>query len=217
MELIIKRVRTVISSHIVEVILIVLSLVLTVVSLFMHTQYKFSAQVTPIEEVEAAEELSIPRVIVDVSGAVLSPDVYEVTAGARLKDVIAEAGGLTYDADRSFFHRNYNLSRTVQDQEKVYIPSVYEVQIGLFTEPQRLIHVSQSQTPPTPLKTPTSPAQRTRINSASLEELDLLPGIGLTTAQKIADNRPYTSVSELSEKKIVKQNTYEAIKNLIDL
>jgi DNA uptake protein ComE-like DNA-binding protein len=64
-------------------------------------------------------------------------------------------------------------------------------------------------------KTATAAAEKLDINSASKEQLDALPGIGETYAQKIIDNRPYRTKRDLVIKKIIPQSTYEKIKDQI--
>ena len=53
------------------------------------------------------------------------------------------------------------------------------------------------------------------INSATVDQLKGLPGIGDAYSTKIVDGRPYQRKDELVQKKIVPQSTYDKIKNLI--
>lgn len=69
---------------------------------------------------------------------------------------------------------------------------------------------------PTPVSTVPLSGQ-INLNSASIRDLDSLPGIGLTYAQKIIDGRPYTAVSELASRKIVPLSTYNKIKGLLSV
>ena len=160
------------------------------------------------------------NIYIDVGGAVIKPDMYEVTSGARLKQAIELAGGLSEQSHKEYFFRNFNLARIVTDQEKIYIPSITELNNGIITENPRTLDYSLSTIVNQNNQLKNSSEEQTilvNINSSSIEELDTLPGIGAATAQKIIQNRPYKLIEDLVNKKVVKKNVFEQIKALVSL
>src|SRR3989338_2947669 len=148
------------------------------------------------------------KIIVDIAGSVQKPDSYQLIENSRLKDLLVEAGGLSSSADRDFFNRNYNLAKILIDGEKIYIPSKKEVEVGLFTDATFVIGTVAGAA---------SNNQLININSASQKELEDLPGIGPSTAQKIISNRPYSATVDLLDKKVVNKGTWNKIKDLIGI
>ena len=140
------------------------------------------------------EEISKAVVVVDVEGAVQKPGVYELDQDARLVNALIKAGGLIEQADRYYIARNMNLSKRVIDEEKIYIQFLIERTDGTET-----------------------PLSSVRINTATASQLELLPGIGPVTTEKIIKNRPYEHIDELVSKKVIGQKTFENIQSLIEL
>ena len=160
---------------------------------------------TPVEE----------KIYVEISGGIKKPDVYQVPAGSRLYELIDKAGGLSSEADDEYIARNYNLSKLVSDQEKIYIPTKTDIANGIFVEPKDRVlkyvedDLSQNQDTQSDLTV--------SINSATQDELETLPGVGPVSANKIIDGRPYSSIDELLSKKAISASVFEKIKELITL
>lgn len=162
------------------------------------------------------------NIVVDISGSVRKPGVYTMEAGDRLHAVIEMAGGLVQSADSDYFNRNYNLASLVYDQEKIYVPSQDETQKGIFIEQEytvfsnkidgRLINDSKNTSETSGLADGII-----NINTASSEELESLSGIGPKTAEKIIQNRPYSTKEELVSKGALGEKLLESINALITL
>ncbi len=124
-------------------------------------------------------------VIVHVAGAVRRPGVYRMRANARVDDAVGRAGGVTRRADLT----QVNLAAQVEDGRQVLVP------VRVPTAAAGGGSASAG--------TPTAPGVPLNINTATLEQLDELDGIGPTTAQHILDYREeqggFGSVEELGE------------------
>lgn len=198
----------------IELFLLVTAFFIAIISLALY-MYDNKEQVVKDESVqESVLSATSSRMVVDIAGAVERPGVYETTPGARLKDVLIQAGGLSQEAEREYIARNFNLAKLVTDQEKIYVPSQEEVSSGVFAEPQKLLDYTQPAQ--TQIQSSVISAdEKININAATLEELDTLTGIGKVTAEKIIQNRPYKTIEELISKKVVNKGVYEKIKSLI--
>lgn len=154
---------------------------------------------------------------VDLSGAVNKPGVYKAEPNIRLFKLIEEAGGLSVDADRDFIGRNYNLSIPVSDQQKIYIPTIYDVQNGTILENQKVIQtqVDQLQVSNVTIQNEAQVGLNSliSINSDDLTRLKTLPGVGDITAQRIIASRPYETVNAIVEKGVLKQSLFDKIKD----
>jgi len=135
-----------------------------------------------------------------VCGAVNHPDVYELPAGSIIKDAIAAAGGATGEAD---LHR-INLAQELADQTQVYIPARDEERRSVSAGTPSVM---------TPDSFPHTDV--ININTASLAELESLPGIGPVLAQRIVDHRPYRVPEEILEVSGIGKATYEKLKDKI--
>jgi competence protein ComEA len=125
------------------------------------------------------------RLTVHVAGAVREPGVYKLPAGARVDDAVSRAGGATGRADLG----GLNLAAELEDGRQVLVP-----------ERARGGGAGGAVVAP---GAETAEGQPVNVNTATLEQLDTLSGIGPLTAQKILDFREeqggFSSVEELGE------------------
>lgn len=146
-----------------------------------------SAPTAPIDTGTTAPS----RVVVHAAGAVAEPGVYELAPGARVTDLVHAAGGMTADADPD----RLNLAEPLVDGSRIYVPRRGE-------EPPPPVTVDGAA-PSGESAAPGDPATPALVdlNTASIAELEELPGIGPATAQAIVDHReqlgPFRSVDEL--------------------
>ena len=128
----------------------------------------------------ATEEVTAARAVVHVVGAVRRPGLYRLPEGSRTADAIDRAGGATRKADLALV----NLAAPVADGQQIVVPR-RAAAAGLSPGGGG----SAAATGPV------------HLNTATLEELDALPGVGPVTAQKILDYREqhgaFSSVDEL--------------------
>ncbi len=137
--------------------------------------------VTPVQA-PARPKASPPKLLViDVAGAVRRPGLYRLREGSRIDDAIALAGGATAKAQLD----GVNLAAPVADGEQIVVPG---------RGPGGAVAASSSAAG-------SSPSAPLDLNSATLEQLENLPGVGPVTAQKILDYRQqhgaFHSVAEL--------------------
>ena len=121
-----------------------------------------------------AENFEPEEIIIHISGAVTNPGIIRMVAGERIADAIEKAGGCTQEADL----KNVNLAYVVQDGTKIYIPSIGE-------ENEKIIETNAGSG----VLADGKENVKVNLNTASLIELQEIPGVGETTAQKIIDYR----------------------------
>lgn len=135
---------------------------------------------TPIVSAPEATATPAPLVIF-ISGAVQEPGVYPLPVGSRVADALELAGGFTPDANVNAI----NQAAPLHDGDQIHVPTLTE-------EPAAPAPGVSSVAP-----TRGSTGALINVNTATLEELDQLPGIGPARAQDIIDHRPYESVDDL--------------------
>jgi competence protein ComEA len=140
-----------------------------------------------------------PGLRVSVQGAVRAPGLYHLAPGSIVEDAVFAAGGFLTGADPS----RLNLAAPLTNGQELKIP---------FQIPTPLPGI------PSPASTPAG--QKINLNTATLSELDSLPGIGPVLAQRIIDYRqtygPFQSVDDLLRVKGIGSALLENIRNLVE-
>ncbi len=146
-------------------------------------------------------------ITVYVSGKVNQAGLYSLPIGSRLNDAILAAGGFAKDAN----YAGFNLAEALVDGEQIDIP-------GIATPAPSSAFVNPIQAEGS-TSTQVSTPGVVNINTASLEQLDTLPGIGPTTAQKIIDyrtaNGPVATIEAIMDVPGIGQVKFDNMKDLI--
>ncbi|MGD8403868.1 MAG: ComEA family DNA-binding protein [Anaerolineales bacterium] len=143
---------------------------------------------------------------VHVAGAVVRPGVYDLDEGSRVADAVDTAGGFVVEADQNAL----NLAAFLEDGERLDVPYL----AGFVPDEEQGFVVVTEGTP-----SPLASEDLININTASIEELDQLPGIGETTAIRIIDyrtiNGPFATIEDIINVSGIGTATYEELKDLI--
>jgi competence protein ComEA len=147
-----------------------------------------------------AEAPPVRKVVVHVVGQVYEPGLYSLPDGSRVDDAIKRAGGPKPRAALALV----NLAAPVADGQQVVVPSNREAAQALAGGPVA-----------------GGVGGRVHLNSATLDQLDELPGIGPVTAQKILDYRSehgaFGSVDELDAVPGIGPATLDELRDLVDM
>lgn len=172
-------------------IIMIKKLMLLVLTIVLSTMVSSCKEEVSFVSGGAIIESQSDYYIIDIKGAVLFPGVYSVESSALLIDVINLAGGLLENADSS----NINLAMPVINNQMIIIPS----KVSEVTKEDDLIN----------------------INTSSVSELTILPGIGDVKAQNIVDyrnkNGKFTSIEQLKNVSGISEALYNKIKTMVTL
>ncbi len=137
--------------------------------------------------------------VVHVAGAVAAPGVYEVRGPARVVDAIDAAGGPTTEAELD----SLNLAASLADGQRIYVPVVGEI----------VVPVGEASVGDDASRGPID------LNTATVAELDQLPGVGPATASAIIEHRdesgPFASVDDLTDVKGIGPAKLDALRDLV--
>ena len=146
---------------------------------------------------------------VDIKGEVLHPGVYEFSCESRVQEVIKKAGGFTEEADET----KINLAQKITDQMQMIVPNLHSKQEGGVTDGNSE-KGNSSNTTLSNLKQGT-----VNINTATLEELQTIKGIGKKKAEAILQYRKehgaFRTKEDLLQVKGIGKKALEAIESQV--
>ncbi|MFB1050750.1 helix-hairpin-helix domain-containing protein [Paraliobacillus sp. JSM ZJ581] len=157
------------------------------------------AAIDETDEASKQDNAESNKLFVDVKGEVKTPDIYQVSGTERVKDVILLAGGFTKEADTG----GVNLAQKVFDEMVIIVPQKGE----------DLKQTSSS--------TSSESSSLLRINQATKEEIETLPGIGAVKAEAIVQYRDehgfFQSFNDLESINGIGKKTIEKLEPYIQI
>lgn len=162
-----------------------------------------------MEEQEIKKEennITNKEITVYVSGAVNKPGIVTLNEGDRLATAVEKVGGTTKKADLN----GINMAIKLKDEMHYIIPRTGEVVKDSASEVASYGDFNQADS---------SKTSQININTATIEELDKLPGVGEATANKIVNHRSesgeFKSIEEIKNVNGIGDKKFEEMKNLI--
>ena len=176
---------------------VVASLVIAVLYL-LGTSFSSESQANKLDlsyvgEATSQSNLISSEIFVHVAGEVKKPGLYALSVGSRVEDAIELAGGMT----KSAFEQSVNLARMVSDGEQIVVLDKSRVSTGAAN------------------------AEFISLNSATMEQLESLPGVGPAMAARIIEYREsigsFSDLTQLKEVSGIGDKLYAKISQALTL
>ncbi|TDZ42270.1 ComEA family DNA-binding protein [Mycobacteroides franklinii] len=192
----------------------VLAVLVTVFTVMRQPPAPVSANLPPVQPVSSSSVSPPSSLVVSVVGLVKRPGLVTLTAGARVADAVTAAGGAVDGADVI----TLNMARPVVDGDQIVV--------GLSPMPGQPVGMASSIVAagqvPTGSANPTGPAPgRVNLNTATVSELDALPGVGPVMAASIvrwrSEHGKFTSIDQLAEVDGIGPSRLDKLRTLVVL
>ncbi len=175
------------------------------------------------DEVVTEETTDKKMYVVDVKGMVLNPGVYEIDKDSRVLEAINAAGGVIEGANTEYL----NLSKKIKDEMVIIVYSNEEIE-KIKEENEKIVYIEKECTCPDSINDAcidksmeTGNNKLISINSATLDELMTLPGIGKSKANSIIDYREkngnFKTLEDIMNVSGIGEDVYSKIKDYIKL
>lgn len=172
------------------------------------------------QAVQTEEAAAEAKITVYVSGAVAKPGLHEIAPGSRAVDAIEAAGGMTEEANKD----RVNLAKICKDGMQVNVPRLSAKELRKLKQAQNVYAGESANTVQTvnyaSLTQQDYSDGKIRLNSATLEELEELPGVGEVTAQRIVEYRNlhgFNKIEDIMNVKGIGQAKFNKMRPYLDL
>lgn len=172
---------------------------------------------------ELKDEVKAEKIIVDIKGEIKKPGVYNIKVGSRINDLINEAGGLSKNANTRFI----NLSKKLEDGEVVVIYSNKEINDAKKNDKLEVtapcvceeVKNDACYNENSTNNNTNNGSKIVNINTASIQELTTLNGIGESKAKAIVSyrdkNGKFKAIKDIMNVSGISETLFSKIKNNI--
>lgn len=186
----------------IKIALIITILVIIVYNFFIskNNSNEINSTESIVESLEenTVEFEEVKKIKVYITGEVNKPGVFELDKDSRVEDAINSAGGLTNLANI----KNINLALIIEDGQKIYIPNINDNDIIDYYSVEE-----------------TSKNSKININKATISQLQNLPGVGPSLAEKIfnyrKENGEFKNIEDLKKVNGIGEKKFESLKEFI--
>lgn len=163
------------------------------------------------EEIEKQIEEKPKEIVVHITGAVENEGIVKLEEGSRIIDAIEAAGGTTSDVNLKMV----NLAYKISDGQKIYIPRISDLEEGIEISGDTGLYGTLNSE----MQIDSNANTKININTANVNQLTSISGIGESTANKIIEyrekNGKFKNIEEIKNVSGIGEAKYESIKNYI--
>ena len=206
-----------------KIIAVAVAVVFCVLAGFWPQQREENMLELEQQAVQTEEAAAEAKITVYVSGAVAKPGLHEIAPGSRAVDAIEAAGGMTEEANKD----RVNLAKICKDGMQVNVPRLSAKELRKLKQAQNVYAGDSANAVDNAVQTANYvPAVqqdnggKIRLNSATLEELEELPGVGEVMAQRIVEYRNlhgFNKIEDIMNVKGIGQAKFNKMRPYLDL
>ena len=192
-----------------KIIAVAVAVVFCVLAGFWPQQREEAALQIEQQAVQAEETAAEAKITVYVSGAVAKPGLHEIAPGSRAVDAIEAAGGMTDGMQVNVPRLSAKELRKLKQAQNVYVGDSANA-VANAVQPANYVPAAQQD----------YSDGKIRLNSATIEELEELPGVGEVTAQRIVEYRNlhgFNKIEDIMNVKGIGQAKFNKMRPYLDL